>query len=108
MKNSESLFKKKLLQKLNSLEYGYFFTKEALALRGFPDIIGCYKGRFIGLECKKDASGANKKTGRTPLQNHVLEKIRYNGGFGSFIYPENEEEVLQEIEVFVRQICPRE
>jgi hypothetical protein len=77
---------------------GYFFTKEALALRGFPDIIGCFHGRFIGLEVKRSRAEAMKKTGRTPLQNHILEKIRYSGGFAEFIYPENEEEIIQRIE----------
>lgn len=97
MKPLENAYKKKLLKRLNDLPYGYFFTKEALALRGFPDIIGCYKGNFVGLEVKRSASDAQRKTGRTPLQNHILEKIRYNGGFAEFIYPENEEEILQKM-----------
>lgn len=42
---------------------------------GVPDIIACYKGRFIGIEVKNE-------TGKTsPLQNYNLEAIQKAGGF---------------------------
>lgn len=43
---------------------------------GVPDIIVCYKGRFIGIEVKNE-------TGKTsPLQDINLKMINDNGGIG--------------------------
>lgn len=43
---------------------------------GVPDIIACYKGRFIGIEVKN-------KTGKTsPLQDVNLKMINDAGGIG--------------------------
>ena len=43
---------------------------------GVPDIIACYKGRFIGIEVKNE-------TGKTsPLQDVNLKMINYAGGIG--------------------------
>lgn len=44
--------------------------------RGLPDIIGVYQGKFFGLEVKMPG----KRHTLTPKQEHVLEKIRRNGG----------------------------
>ena len=41
---------------------------------GIPDIICCYKGRFIGLECKLPGGRL------TELQKRVIEKINSAGG----------------------------
>lgn len=43
---------------------------------GVPDIIACYKGRFIGIEVKNE-------TGKTsPLQDVNLKMINKAGGIG--------------------------
>lgn len=45
---------------------------------GVPDLLVCYKGRFIGIECKNE-------TGKTsPLQDFNLEAIQKAGGY-SFV-----------------------
>jgi len=41
---------------------------------GVPDIIACYKGRFIGIECK---ANGNKPTA---LQQKHLREISIGGG----------------------------
>lgn len=41
---------------------------------GVPDIVGCYNGRFFGIECK---AGKNKATA---LQMHHLKQIKSAGG----------------------------
>ena len=54
-----------------------FFWKEhggPYGCAGIPDIICCYKGRFIGLECK--LSGGRL----TELQKRAIEKINHAGG----------------------------
>lgn len=94
----ENKFKAKVMRKLKEIEGGFFFTKEALSLRGYPDILGCYKGRFIALEVKRSKADCTRATGRTPLQRYILGKITDSGGYATFIYPENEDEVFRIIQ----------
>ena len=62
---------------LASLGSDVFFWKEhgsVYGTNGVPDIICCYKGRFLGLECKLP-------DGRlTELQKRAIEKINRAGG----------------------------
>ncbi len=50
---------------------------------GVPDIIGCYKGQFFGIECK---AGGNKPT---PLQEKNLREIDSNQGLTLMINEKN-------------------
>ena len=47
---------------------------------GIPDIIACYHGRFIAIECK---DGNNKPT---KLQSSVIRKINEAGGIAFVAY----------------------
>jgi hypothetical protein len=85
---------KSRLKETNKL---YFFIKEALALRGIPDVIGCYRGRFFAWELKKSEKEANKKGGRIALQRYILKTIRNAGGVGEIVFPENFEQKYQEL-----------
>lgn len=62
---------------LASLGSNVFFWKEhggPYGTSGVPDIICCYRGRFLGLECKLP-------TGRlTELQKRAINKINIAGG----------------------------
>ena len=62
---------------LSSLGNDVFFWKEhggPYGTSGVPDIIICYKGRFIGMECKLP-------DGRlTELQKRSIDKINRAGG----------------------------
>jgi len=82
-------FQKKVKAYLNNMPRTYHFTKEALALRGIPDIIGCINGRFFALELKKSRSEARKTTGRIVLQRYTMLEISRAGGYAVFVYPEN-------------------
>ena len=62
---------------LSSLGSDVFFWKEhgsVYGTNGVPDIICCYKGRFIGLECKLPGGRL------TELQKRAIEKINRAGG----------------------------
>ena len=64
---------------LASLGSDVFFWKEhggPYSTAGIPDIICCYKGRFLGLEVK--LSGGKL----TELQKRALNKINRAGGIG--------------------------
>ena len=62
---------------LASLGSDVFFWKEhgsVYGTNGVPDIICCYKGRFLGLECKLPGGRLTK------LQKRAIEKINHAGG----------------------------
>lgn len=64
---------------LASLGSDVFFWKEwggPYSAAGIPDIICCYKGRFLGLEAKLPGGRL------TELQKRALEKINRAGGIG--------------------------
>ena len=63
---------------LASLGSDVFFWKEhgsVYGTNGVPDIICCYKGRFLGLECKLPGGRLTK------IQKRTIEKINRAGGF---------------------------
>ena len=47
---------------------------------GLPDIIGCYEGRFYGLECKTPSAYKHVEMHLTQSQRCCLEEIHSNGG----------------------------
>lgn len=79
-KNPETRYQERVLEYLNSEVGGYWVKIHASSYqtRGKPDIIGCYKGRFIGIELKRpDGKGRLAK-----LQQYNLRLIKENGGVG--------------------------
>lgn len=62
---------------LKSLGSDIFFWKEhggPYGTSGVPDIICCYKGRFLGMECKLPGGVL------TELQKRAIDKINKAGG----------------------------
>ena len=55
---------------------------------GVPDIIVCYKGKFIGIECK---AGKGKLTA---LQERNIKQIKHNQGLAIVVNEGNIEELL--------------
>ena len=79
---------------LASLGSDVFFWKEhggAYSTAGIPDIICCYKGRFLGMEVKLP----NGKL--TVLQQRALEKIDRAGGIARRV------ESVTEAQAMIRQ-----
>ncbi len=90
----ESKFKARVMKDLKAVEGMFVFSKEAKSLRGYPDIIGCYRGRFFGWELKRSESEARKQTGRIVLQRHILTLVQHSGGIGEIVHPDNYQEKL--------------
>ena len=63
---------KKVLDKLQA--YYFFPATVGYGASGVPDVIACYKGKFVGIECK---ANGNKPTA---LQQKHLREISINGG----------------------------
>jgi|TARA_R100001163_G_scaffold62367_1_gene53094 hypothetical protein len=82
----ESKVKAKVTKQLRELGAYYFFPATGgYGKGGVPDIVGCYQGRFFGIECK---AGRNKPT---PLQLKNLQEISDAGGLSWVV---NEDNVL--------------
>ena len=76
-----------LLKQFNA--YHFFPVTGGFGRSGVPDIICCYRGQFLGIECK---AGKNKTTA---LQEAEMAKIRAAGGSTLVINEDNINE-LQE------------
>lgn len=48
---------------------------------GLPDIVGCYKGKFFGLEVKEPDKRSNTST----RQRYVMHKIQQAGGISCVV-----------------------
>ncbi len=67
--------------------YYFFPATFGMGRSGVPDIICCYKGQFIGIECK-----AGKNT-TTALQDRELAAIKAAGGLPLVVNEWNMHEV---------------
>ena len=65
-------------------------------LQGVPDLTVIHGSRCAMLEVKRDA-----KASRRPNQEYYISYIRERGGFAEFIYPENLDEVLDNMGAFL-------
>lgn len=80
----EGKVKKKVVDILKAAGAYYFFPATGgFGRSGVPDIIVCFKGRFIGIECK---AGSNKPTA---LQENELKKIQDAGGMAFVVNEES-------------------
>ena len=84
---------KKLLDEMGI--YHFSPVQNGMGRAGIPDIIGCYNGRFLGIECK---AGKGKTTA---LQDLELEKIRQAKGF-AYVVNENNIQDLKELLLWMR------
>ena len=84
------------MDKLKKIPGAFWLPKEpARTIRGISDRLGIIRGRFIALEVK-----VNKKDmghPRTKLQEYFIWRVNQAGGFGAFIYKENEEEIFAKL-----------
>ena len=90
-KRSEKWVKAQVVKMLKDVGAYYFYpVANGYMSSGVPDIISCYKGKFIAIECK---AGSNKPTA---LQVKNIDAIKDNGGI-ALVINENNLEDLKEI-----------
>lgn len=86
-------YKAKLVKELERRFPGcVLLSKSPNDIQGFPDLLLLYEQKWAVLEVK-----AAMNSDRQPNQAYWVD-LYDSMSFGSFIYPENEEEVLNELE----------
>ena len=88
----ESKFQSELKKELKVMFPGCIITKlDSGDIQGIPDLLILYKDKWATLENKRNA-----KASRQPNQEYYVEKMN-EMSFSRFIYPENKDEVLNEL-----------
>lgn len=89
----ESGFQDKLISDLKNMFPGCMITKlDSSYIQGIPDLLILYEDKWAVLECKKSANAKKQ-----PNQPYYVDKMN-KMSFAAFIYPENKEEVLHELQ----------
>lgn len=89
----ESKFQAKLIKDIKKLLPGCMVTKnDAGYIQGVPDLTVFYNDKWATLECKKSADATKQ-----PNQEYYVDMMN-EMSFSRFIYPENKEEVLDELQ----------
>ncbi len=89
----ESKFQADLIKDIKNMFPGCVVMKnDSSYIQGIPDLLVLYNDRWASLECKK-SEGARKQ----PNQEYYVEKLD-SMSFSRFIFPENKEEVLRELQ----------
>jgi len=91
----EAKVKKKVVDVIKKYGAYYFFPATGgYGRSGVPDIVCCYRGVFIAIECK---AGNNKPT---PLQEAEMDKIKKAQGFVLVVNETN----IADVEVLLKDI----
>jgi hypothetical protein len=92
-KKLEREFQANLIRELKNRFIGCIVTKlDPCHIQGIPDLLILYEDKWAVLECKKFA-GAKKRAN----QLYYVERMN-EMSFSRFIYPENKEAVLYELQ----------
>jgi hypothetical protein len=89
----ESQYQSKLKDKIGILFPGAIILKQD-SRQGLPDLLILYKNKWATLECKRKHDAPHQ-----PNQDWYVALMN-NMSFSRFIFPENEEEVLNELTLF--------
>lgn len=89
----EAAYQNKLIRKLEKLIPGCFILKnDSSYVQGVPDLIILYSDRWAMLEVKRATSAVNQAN-----QEYWVNRLN-EMSFAAFIWPENEEDVLYELQ----------
>lgn len=98
MEALEKPFEKKCMELLVQIPKSYWFPKETRpSVVGRPDRLGVINGTLIALEFKATKQLAGVRTKSTEMQKYTMNKINLAGGFATFAYPENFEELFKKL-----------
>lgn len=93
----ERNFQSKLIKELKAKFPGALVLKnDPNYIQGIPDLLILYNDKWAALECKR-----NEKASHRPNQDFYISKMD-EMAYASFIYPENKERVLDELQHALR------
>ena len=92
----ESGFQDNLKKELEKLFPGCMIFKME-QVQGIPDLLVLYKNKWASLENKKSANAK-----RQPNQEYYV-KLMDDMSFSRFIYPEDKDDILNELQKFFRK-----
>ena len=93
----ESTYQARLIKKLNVRFPQCMILKNDSSYRqGIPDLIILFRDKWAMLEVKESANAREQ-----PNQDYYVELL-HGMSFAAFIYPENEQEVLHELQLAFR------
>lgn len=91
----ESKFQSNLIKELKKEFDGCIVMKnDPTYIQGIPDLVILHKDRWASLEVKKNAKASHR-----PNQDYYVDKMN-NMSFSRFIYPENKDEVLDDLRLY--------
>lgn len=94
MATKESTYQNRLIKRLKDMFPGCEVLKNDSAyIQGIPDLTVLFNDKWAMLEVKASADAAVQ-----PNQPYYVERMG-SMSFAAFIYPENEEEVLHELQL---------
>lgn len=89
----ESNFQHGLIEDIKALLPDCIVMKnDSSYIQGIPDILVLYKDKWASFECKR-----SEKSKHQPNQDYYVDKMN-KMSFSRFVYPENKEEVLSELQ----------
>lgn len=89
----ENEFQAKLIKDIKKILPGCIVMKnDSSYIQGIPDLLILYKDKWASLECKKSVNAYKR-----PNQDFYVGKMN-EMSFSRFVYPENKEEVLYELQ----------
>lgn len=90
---NESAFQKRLKKEIKDKFPGCIIYKtDPLQLQGSPDLLILYQNKWAALEVKRDSKAPHR-----PNQDYRVKQMA-DMSFASFIFPENKEEVMNDLE----------
>lgn len=93
MAKLERDFQKNLIKELKEIFKGCIIMKnDSSYIQGIPDLLILYNDSWAALEVKKSRTASHR-----PNQDYYVD-IMNEMSYASFIYPENKEEVLYELQ----------
>lgn len=93
----ESQFQRRLIGKLEKRFEGCLILKNDASYKSnIPDLSVFYKNKWAMLEVKRSEKEANANTSHIINQRYWVDKLN-EMSYAKFIYPENEEDVLNEL-----------
>lgn len=93
MAKLESKFQKELMDEIRKQYPGCVILKnDSNYIQGFPDWTILYKNKWAVLEAKR-----SRTADKQPNQPYYVDKLN-SMSYSRFVYPENKDEVLQELQ----------